>query len=101
MYIRPFEVLAASSTLAVLATTANVAITGSGNSVRAVRLVNSGTQVIFLKFGVAATEATVATGFPMLANTVETFLLRPDITHVAAIAAATGSTLYVTVGEGA
>lgn len=99
--LRPFEVLAATSNVAVTAASQALALTGSGIGNRTVRLANIGLQTIFFKFGVAATTAAAATSTPMLPNSVETFYLRPDITHVAVIAGNTGSTLYATIGEGA
>ncbi len=102
-YIRPFGQLQGQNTsnLAVLATTANVAVPVSGIGFRSIRVTNIGSQNIFVNFGNSnAITAVLTTSMPVLANTVEVFLLPPDITFVAAIAAATGSTMYLTVGEG-
>lgn len=61
-----------------------------------VRLVNVGTQTVFVSFtGVA----TVATGMPILPNAVE-FITFPASYTISAIAAAVGSTLYATFGNG-
>lgn len=61
-----------------------------------VRLANIGTQTVFVSFtGVA----TLADGMPILAGSAEVFSC-PDNTVINAIASATGSTLYCTVGEG-
>lgn len=65
-----------------------------------VRLANIGTETVFVAFGPSTVAATVADGFPMIANSVECFSLPADATHVAAIAGGVGSTLYATVGEG-
>jgi len=101
MYIRPYHVQADTVNIAVTASSQVLAINSTPIGVRSVRVVNTGTQTIFLKFGISTTTATLADGFPVLSNTVETFLLQNEVTHVACIASATGSTLYVTVGEGA
>ena len=61
-----------------------------------VRMVNSGTQVVFVAF---AGTATVEGSMPILANSVETFSL-PTGSTLSVIAGATGSTLYATIGDG-
>lgn len=61
-----------------------------------VRLVNGGSQVVFLSF---SGTATLLAGMPMIPNSVETFSLPPG-SVISAIAAATGSTLYATLGDG-
>lgn len=86
----------ATASLAVGTSAANVPLPGLPSDGASVRLVNSGTQVVFLNFTGAASSST---SMPMLPNTVETFSLPPTAT-ISAIAAATGSTLYATVGEG-
>lgn len=100
-YIRPFEAQADSQTLTVAATTTTTAITASGTGTRSIRLVNSGSNIVFFKLGTSGTASAVATSTPLLPNTVEVFLLRNDITHIAYIGAAAGNTLYMTVGESA
>ena len=62
------------------------------------RIVNSGTQTVFIVFGAGTA---LVSSMPMLANSVETFGVSGVTTSITAIAAATGSTLYVTVGIGA
>lgn len=61
------------------------------------RIANIGTQTVFVRFD--GTVPTVSNALPILPNTVELFDLGPGAT-VQAIAAATGSTLYVTLGYG-
>ena len=105
VYIRPFGPKPIAG-----ANTVNLAVTGTSGSVdigsmkgqgkQSVRVVNSGTQVVFLDFSNGAGAATLTADMPMLANSSEVFLLPSDITHVNAIAAAVGSTLYITIGEG-
>ena len=67
---------------------------------RTLRIANIGTQTIFIAFGVSTSTATVSTSMPVLPNTVETFFMRNENTHLAVIAGSTGSTIYVTIGEG-
>lgn len=105
VYVRPFVPKPPNGN-----NTVNVAVTSSNQSLalgankgqgfQAVRIVNSGTQNIFLNFSQAAGTAAVATDLVMLAGSVEIFGLHPDISFINVIAAASGSTMYVTVGEG-
>ena len=84
--------------IAVGATTGNVAITSLSMSQGALRLVNSGTQVVFVKLGTSNSVTAALTDFPILANTTAIIDLPPGTTYIAAIAGATGSTLYATSG---
>lgn len=63
------------------------------------RFVNSGSQVIYWAYGTQA-GLTAANGVPMLPNTVETFTIPAGVSQISVIAAATGSTLYITAGDG-
>lgn len=103
IYVRPFGQVGNTVNAAVTtAGTSRVAVTRPGVGTQTVRIVNSGANTIFVQFGKDATvTASAATGMPMLPNTVETFLLPNDITHIAAASAATGNTMYVTTGESA
>lgn len=64
----------------------------------AVRLANIGTATIFVTLD--GTTPTVNNAIPMLANTVEAFSMPVGKLDVKHIAAAAGSTLYVTPGRG-
>lgn len=89
-------------------TTTSVAVTAVNNSFTltpsvgsdggSMRVVNIGTQTIYLAYG--SVTASVATSMPILANTVETFSLPGAVNTLSVIAAATGSTIYVTTGIG-
>jgi hypothetical protein len=87
----------ASASLAVTASPAALslpaAIAQGGGTIR---LLTSGSQLIFLRFD--GTNAAV-TDMPMLPGTVEVFALAPGMS-ISAIAAATGTTLYATAGAG-
>jgi hypothetical protein len=86
---------------AVTASVTNIVLpVGPGLTECTARFVNSGAQVIFWSYGAGA-SLSVANGVPMLPNTVETFNIPAGVSQLAVIAAATGSTLYVTVGDGA
>lgn len=61
-----------------------------------IRISNIGTQTVFVAF---SGTATLGTSMPLQSNTFEIFSC-PDNTTLSAIAAATGSTMYVTAGEG-
>ena len=98
--IRSFEPQGNTVNLAVLTTTANVAITNPGSGTRSLRIANIGTNNVFINFGKNnSVTAVLTTSIPLLANSVSMFQLKSDITHVAAIAAAIGNTIYCTTGE--
>lgn len=63
-----------------------------------VRLCNIGTQTVFINVDGAAADVT--TGVPLPAGQTEIFRLATNTASISAIAAAIGSTLYTTVGEG-
>jgi hypothetical protein len=106
--IRPFDLITnsqnggagATVSLAVLTTSATVAVSPATVGTRTVRIFNSGTNIVFINFGPSTAIATLANSMPMLPNSVETFYFHNDWTLVAAIAGATGNTLYITAGEG-
>mgnify|MGYP003332164225 FL=1 len=68
----------------------------------ALRLVNIGTAVISFSFSNGADAGLTATnGHALLPNTGETFWFSNDMTHINFVASATGSTLSISIGEGA
>lgn len=97
-YIRPFSAVDQSSqTLAVTASNQSLTLpTGIGT--RTIRILVSGSQTVFWRYNAAAT---VAASTPILAGLSETFLLPNDATTINFIAGATGSTVYITIGESA
>lgn len=98
---KPFDRFGNTVNLAVLATTANVQVIPIVAGSHTVRIANIGTNVVFVEFGTPnTTAATVTTSMPLLPNSVETFWFHNDWQYVAAIAASTGNTIYVTTGEG-
>ena len=101
IYIRPFMPKGGTVNLSVGTTTSRVAVTRPGIGIQSVRIVNSGPNNIFITIGDVTVTAATATGMPILPYCVETFMLGKDDTHVAAIADATGNTLYITTGESA
>jgi hypothetical protein len=101
MQIRPFSYKGKTVSLTVGVASTNVAITQSGVGTQSIRLTNVGSNVVFFNLGKDNTTAAGLTDVPLLPNSVETFLLPNDITYIAAIAAATGNTLYITTGESA
>jgi hypothetical protein len=88
--------------------TQNAAVTGSAATITfvsktsdldgAVRVANIGTQTVFIRLD--GTTPTTSTGIPLLAGTAEVFSVPTGSTTVKHIAAATGSTIYVTPGRG-
>lgn len=81
---------------AVSAVAADITITAIGAN--AVRLANVGSQVVFWKFNTGGADATADT--PLLPNSAEVFMMPHSTTKISAVAAGTGSTLYVTPGVG-
>ena len=88
--------------LAVGAGSTNVAIASAVvNEQIDLRIANVGSQVVFVRIGSTnAVVAVAATDIPILPNTVELFRGGGVPLFVAAIAAAVGSTLYITPGRG-
>lgn len=64
------------------------------------RIMNPGSSIIFVEFGDSTVVASALTSMPILPSSVESFMINPAITHVAAIMAAGTGTLYVTTGLG-
>lgn len=117
----PFNPLSPSAALTVTATSANVALPSSTQdalpNMCSVRVVNVGTNAVFVAFGDSTVTAAIpasgstGSGVMMLPNSEHTFLAQSGAsatdpaydatpaTYIAAIAAATGNTVYVTVGE--
>jgi hypothetical protein len=87
--------------LAVLTTVATVVVSPVVGAHRACRILNSGTNTVFINLGGAAVSASLTNSFPMLPNTERVFWFHNDWTTVAAISTATGNTIYITMGEGA
>lgn len=92
-----------------LAATQNIAVTASAQTqtlnynlgVFAVRFCNIGTQTVFILVGESSqTAATVTNAVPIPSGQTEIFTFSAGTTTFSVIAAATGSTLYTTVGEG-
>lgn len=105
-YIRPFgpKPTNAQNTVNIAVTSANasVQLVGTPNQgYQSVRIANFGTSLIFANFSVLAGTASIANDMPILANTAEVFWLPKNIAFVNVISiAASGSTMYATVGEG-
>ena len=93
----PFGKAASTQNIAVSGTSQSVTIAAASGPAGTVRLTNIGTQTVFVSFGAAAVAAT---SMPILADTTEIFSVPLGATTVHAIAASTGSTLYVTEGTG-
>ena len=90
----------AASTVAqaVTAVSAQVTITAPQNDRNQLILTNIGTQTVFLAYG--NVTASITTSMPILANTQITISYPAGTTQLSIIAAAAGSTLYVTSGDG-
>ena len=87
--------------LAQMGGTGTMTVTGGNYQVSGVRIANTGTSHAFIMFTAPTGGAVLNTtnGFPVLANTVETFRTQglPVLQH---LAAAGSTTLWITSGEG-
>ena len=104
MQIRAFRPLSNNKTVSIAVTTANqtLVIPDVPFGTRALRMVNTGSQIVFIDFVKSGLTgvATVTTSIPVLPNTVEVFTFGNNIGSMVVVAPATGSTLYITYGEG-
>lgn len=102
MQIRAWRSLGNNKTrnIAVGVTNQTLAIPDTPFGTRALRIVNVGTQTVFVELGLSTVVADVTTSIPILPGSAEVMTIPNDITTIATIAAATGSTLYFTYGEG-
>lgn len=93
-----------TTALVVGTTSANVAINFSNGSGYQAFITNAGTQTVFFALGVSGeVSAQIPTsaseyGIPLPANSTITIHIG-SATYIAAIASATGSTLYITTGS--
>jgi len=101
VYVRPFTIQTASTTILPTTSSAATSINASPQGNRTIRIVNSGSSNIYFKMGISTVAATVAAGCCMLPNTVETFLIRNEDTHIAIIADSAGNSVYVILGDSA
>jgi len=89
----------ANASLAVTASVQQITIPAVSNDGGTMRIVVSGTQEIAWSYGVSS-GLSLSNGVSMLANTVESFAIPGGITQLSVVAAATGSTIRVHVGDG-
>ena len=98
----PFKAVGDTVNIAVNASSQVLLLTpGSDNVI----VTNIGTQIVFIQFGNSTTTVTVDNGYPLLANSTQSFSKNGVTsnkldTHCAVIAAGTGSRVYVSTGEG-
>jgi len=89
----------------------NLVVTASNNRIalrtdarigmnESIRVHNIGTNIVYIALGTDTVSADSSTTMSLAAGGVETFSLSDGQTHLAAIAAATGNTLNITVGQG-
>lgn len=98
----PFSpVPSAANTLAQAVTATNATFTLPALAIgteQSIVLTNIGTQTAFWAWGTVT--STVTTSMPLLANSAQVFAVPYGVTTISIIAAATGSTLYATLGTG-
>lgn len=104
MSLAPFRPVAATVAQATSGTsTAAVALTLPSPNAPTfqVRVCNSGSDAVFIKFGPSGLDAASATAdTPVLGGETEVFTLTGDQTHFRVIAAANTPTVYFTCGFG-
>ena len=95
-----------ASTVSTVATTTSAA-TALGYAGPTMRIVNVGSETVYVKFGSSDVTVTVSTGMPVLPGTVELFKTSQvrsgsssTATHVATITNANTSRISITMGEG-
>lgn len=94
---RAFRQLGATQSLAVTSSNQTVTLNYTHGH-RAIRLVNSGTDIVWVNFGAVAA---VGTGLPIPAGQTELFTVPQGISTMGVIGVTGGlSNLYSTVGEG-
>lgn len=87
---------AASASLSVTTTTGNVAISGTGSTLR---LANVTAVECFVTVGTSTVTAAI-TDFSIPGNTIVLLAIANTATHIAAITGATTTTLRISRGEG-
>lgn len=90
---------AANVSLAVTAAVQQITIPPVPAEGGTMRIVVSGTQEIAWSYGVSS-GLSLSNGVAMLANTIESFSIPGGVTQLSVVAAATGSTIRVHVGDG-
>lgn len=89
--------IGATQNIAVTATAQSLALNAAHLEANGIRLVNIGTQTVFVNFGQngSVTAATAAAAMPIPAGN-SIIIGASRLTNLSVIAAATGSTLYAT-----
>ena len=82
----------------VTAASTQITLPAVGSDGGTLLLTNIGTQTVFIAYG--AVTASLTTSMPILANSAQTISIPGNVSQLSVIAAATGSTLYATVGGG-
>jgi hypothetical protein len=106
--VRPFVATGNTVTVAATGTSAATAIlplprAGNPEMPATCRVVNAGTGVAFIKFGLVGDVAAVTgdTSVPLALNAREVFWVPAGMTHIITIVAAAGTaTVYATPGQG-
>jgi hypothetical protein len=93
-----FQAHGATVSIASGAASAHTAVAPAGAH-RTLRVVVTGTVDVFLRAG-TGTQTAVNTDLPVLKNTTFYMDFQPEWNDVAIIASGTGSTVYLTLGEG-
>lgn len=93
-----FQAHGATVSVASGAASAHSAVAPTGAH-RTLRVVVTGTVDVFIRAG-AGTQTAVVTDLPVLKNSTFYMDFQPDWNDVAVIASGTGSTVYLTLGEG-
>lgn len=87
-------------TFSATTTSSNAQVVPAGPQAQSVRVVNSGSVIVYLAFGQTSAVTANNTSIPMLGNSVEVFALPNASTYMAVNASSATATVYVTAGEG-
>lgn len=99
--LRAFRPLGNNKTVSIVTTTSGQTLAIPDLlGTRAVRVVNSGTDISFIELAGSGIAAGPSSSMPLLANTTSIFTLGNDQTTLRVIGVAGGNTVYVTYGEG-
>lgn len=98
----PFDPIHPTSNLAVTDVSDNVEMPRpeKAGTERSIRVVNTGDELAFVRFGDETVSADETTGMPIPAGVVEVFQMDTNHTHAAGITASGTTTLYFTRGRG-
>lgn len=95
---QPAGGVSSTTNIAVTASSQQLTLPSIGADGGSLVLTNIGTQTVFIAYG--SVTASVSTSMPLLPNSSQVISIPGGVSQLSVIAAATGSTLYATAGQG-